>query len=141
MHTEDTIATLTREFAADPRIGCSLLFGSVAKGVGRPGSDLDIAIAARSAGDAASLRDGLLALRGTLTVAAGRDVDLVLLDDLEPTLGHQVMLDHRVLFDHDRKRTARLFEHLLLAYFDGEYYRRIADQALNAREAARRGRP
>ena len=139
MDIESSIAVLTDALQADERVSAAILFGSAAKGMTRPSSDLDVALLARSAEDAATLRAGELDLTGRLSAAAGREVQLVLLDGVEPVLGRQVFLAGRKLFDRDPNRTARALERILIEYFDGEYHRRMRAEALEHRRAARRG--
>ena len=71
------------------RSGCelALLFGSVASGRDRAGSDVDIGVLFGARG-VPSLRDRL-ALAVDLDRACGRDVDLVVLDDAPPLLRHE----------------------------------------------------
>ena len=139
MDLEPSIAALTKTLLADERVSAAVLFGSAAKGVARPSSDLDVALAARSAGAAAELDEQYLELVGRLTLAAQRDVHLVLLDRVEPVLGRQAFLHGRVLFDRDPSRTADVLERILVEYFDGEFHRRMRAGGLEQRRAARRG--
>ena len=111
-----------------------------ALGLGEFGpSDLDVALIARSAQQAAELDAQYLDLVGRLTRAAGRDVHLVLLDFAEPVLGRQAFLGARVLFDREPSRTADVLERILVEYFDGEYHRRMRAEALEQRRESRRG--
>jgi predicted nucleotidyltransferase len=76
----------------------ALLFGSAARGTAVPGSDVDVLVA---------LRDGRLErvveLSTKLTVATGRRVDVVRLEDTEsePSFLADVIADGRVLVDRD----------------------------------------
>jgi len=124
---------------ANERVSAALLFGSVAKGMARSSSDLDVAVVPRAAKDAAALDAEYLDLVARLSLAAGRDVHLILLDRVEPVLGRQVFLGGRTLFDRDPRRTAAILERITLEYFDGEFHRRMRDEALERRREARRG--
>jgi len=139
MNLEVSIAAVRDALLADERVSAAILFGSAAKGVARAASDLDLALVARSARDAAGIDAQYLDLAGRLTRAAGRDVHLVLLDFAEPVLGRQAFLGARVLFDREPSRTADLLERILVAYFDGEYHRRMRAEALDRRRESRRG--
>ena len=139
MNLEVSIAAVTDALLADERVSAAILFGSAAKGVARAASDLDLALVARSAQDAAGIDAQYLDLVGRLTRTAGRDVHLVLLDSAEPVLGRQAFLGARVLFDREPSRTADLLERILVAYFDGEYHRRMRAEALDRRRESRRG--
>jgi len=139
MNLEVSIAAVTDALLADERVSAAILFGSAAKGVARASSDLDLALVARSARDAAGIDAQYLDLVGRLTRAAGRDVHLVLLDFAEPVLGRQAFLGARVLFDREPSRTADVLERILVEYFDGEYHRRMRTEALDRRRESRRG--
>jgi len=139
MNLEDSVAAVRDALLADERVSAAILFGSAAKGVARASSDLDVALVARSARDAAGIDAQYLDLVGRLTRAAGRDVQLVLLERAEPVLGRQAFLGARVLFDREPSRTAEVLERILLEYFDGEYHRRMRAEALEQRRESRRG--
>ncbi|MBI3181919.1 MAG: nucleotidyltransferase domain-containing protein [Myxococcales bacterium] len=130
MSLDEVIAKLEGELARDERIAAAILFGSAATGKARPGSDLDVAIVGRSDGALASLCDSLLDLTGRLTIAVGRDVQLVLLEKAPPVLGHQVLKFGRVLFDRLPRRTANAKERILSEYFDTEFLRRTVEAGL-----------
>jgi predicted nucleotidyltransferase len=136
---EASIALLRDALLADERVATAILFGSAAKGMARGSSDLDVALIARSAQDAAELEASELDLVGRLSAAAGRDVHLILLERTEPVLGRQAFLSGRTLFDRDPARTADVLERILVEYFDGEFHRRMRAEALERRRAARRG--
>lgn len=139
MDLEVSIAAVKDALLADHRVSAAILFGSAAKGVARASSDLDVAVLAGSASAAAELDAQYLDLVGRLVRAAGRDVHLVLLDFAEPVLGRQAFLGARVLFERDASRTADALERILVAYFDGEYHRRMRAEALERRRESRRG--
>ena len=139
MDLEVSIAAVRDALLADERVSAAILFGSAAKGVARAASDLDLALVARSARDAAGIDAQYLDLVGRLTRAAGREVHLVLLDSAEPVLGRQAFLGARVLFDREPSRTADVLERILVEYFDGEYHRRMRAEALDRRRESRRG--
>ena len=104
-----------------------------------PGEPDDGTLVARSKGDAAAIEADEPGLAGSLTRAAGREVQLVLLDGIEPVLGRQAFLGGRTLFDRDPARTAKVLERILIDYFDGEYHRRMRAEALEHRRESRRG--
>ena len=139
MSIDDSIAALQRALETDERVSAAILFGSAAKGVARSASDLDVALVARSAQDARALEADYLDLAARLSLAAERDVQLALLDGVDPVLGRQVFLHGRTLFDRDPRRTAGILERMTLEYFDGEYHRRLRGEALRQRREARRG--
>jgi uncharacterized protein len=136
---EESIDSVARILASDGRLAGALLFGSAARGRTRPGSDLDVAIAARSEVERRSLESGLLDLTASLSLAAGRDVEVVLLDTVDPVLGRQVLLHGRTMLERDPARMAALRERILREYFDGEYHRRMGEEALDRRLPAKDG--
>ena len=134
---DKTIDAIRRALESDDRIATAILFGSVAQGVARRDSDIDIGLLARDDAAAGRLRAGQLEFAAELAVIAGRDVQIVLLDEVEPVLGRQVFLHGEKLFERDPRRTACCLERILVAYFDGSYHRRMMEEALDARSAAR----
>jgi predicted nucleotidyltransferase len=131
MELEQSISAVRRALEGDERISAALLFGSAARGSARAASDLDVALVARSPEDAEALRAERFGMMGRLAIAARRDVQVLLLEDVGPVLRRQVFLDARPLFDRCPTRTKALLEHTLLEYFDGEYHRRMLDEALD----------
>ncbi len=139
MNMDSSIEAVKQLLYADERVSAALLFGSAAKGLARRTSDLDIAVIPRAVADAEALYAEYLDIVARLSLAAGRDLHLILLDRVEPVLGRQVFLAGRTLFDRDPKRTAAVLERITLEYFDGEFHRRMRAEALNRRDEARRG--
>lgn len=139
MNIDASIEAIKGLLVSDERVSAALLFGSAAKGVARASSDLDIALVPRAAIDAVALDAEHLDLVARLSLAAGRDVHLILLDRVEPILGRQVFLGGRTLFDREPRRTASILEQITLDYFDGEYHRRMRAEALDRRGEAQRG--
>ena len=131
MDVDSSIDAARKILLADERISAALLFGSAAKGIARSSSDLDLAVIPCTPADAIALDAGYLDLVAQLSIAAGRDVHLILLDRVEPVLGRQVFLGGRTLFDRDPRRTACVLERITLEYFDGEFHRRMRAEALN----------
>ena len=77
------------------------LFGSVGRGTDRPASDVDIAIlTSRPARH--TLDDLWLDLRADLASIAGREVDLVVVDDAPADLVHRVLRDGLLVLDRER---------------------------------------
>jgi len=109
------------------------VFGSVAAGRERPGSDLDLACVLEDPPAALEL----LALQDELASVVGRPVDLVLLDRTSPILAMQVLRTGRRLVDLAPARTAALEARLFSAYADLKRVRAPAERALV--ERCRRG--
>jgi predicted nucleotidyltransferase len=107
--------TLRNVLDGCPAIGYALVFGSVARGTAHANSDLDIAIG--------GLRRPLAVLElgeliGRLESAAGRDVDLVLLDDAPVALAWRVFRDGKLILERDRDALADRKARAALEYFD-----------------------
>ncbi len=117
---------------ADPGLVCAYLFGSTARGVARPGSDLDVA--ALFASDPPHTLAGLtLDLADDLSAATGRPVDLVVLNRAPVDLVHRVLRDGILLLDRDRSARIRFEIRARNEYFDLlpylQRYRRTAPEA------------
>ena len=109
----------------------ALLFGSFARGVGRPDSDVDIAVAAPGV--------DLLSLGAELSTRLGREVDLVMLgDDVRIPLLEEILRDGIVV--HERKAgDAAVFRSRALATLetDRPWFARMRDSWL--RRVAEKG--
>ncbi|MFO1077537.1 MAG: nucleotidyltransferase domain-containing protein [Planctomycetota bacterium] len=108
---EDVIQLLAR----DPRIGYALVFGSFARGTQHVHSDLDVAIGGLSRGLTVHELGELV---GRLEAAAGRSVDLVLLDEAPPGLAYRVFRDGRILVEKDPEALTRRRARAVLEYLD-----------------------
>lgn len=128
---------LRRILDAEPGVAYALLFGSSARGTGRPDSDADVAIelAAGATRDVRAL--GRLAAR--LESAAGRPVDLVLLDEAPAPLAYRIFRDGRLLVVRDHGALVARKARALLDYLD---FRPVEERCAAGvlRAAAARGR-
>ncbi len=105
------ISLLRSALRTEPNVRFALLFGSFAIGTDEPNSDVDVLVALR---DPSLLH--LVDLEARLTDVLGRDVDLVVLGDVEhePSFLAHALAEGRVLVDRDerwhvlRARQARL---------------------------------
>ena len=139
MDIESSIEAVRNLLFASRHVSAARLFGSAAKGLARSSSDLDVAVVPSTAADAAVLEAEYLDLVARLSLAAERDVHLIVLHRVEPVLGRQVFLNGRLLFDRNPRRTAGILERITQEYFDGEYHRRMRAAALEQRDAVRHG--
>lgn len=107
---------LRRTLEAEPTVAYALLFGSSARGTARPGSDADVAVerTASAARDVGAL--GGLAAR--LSSAAGRSVDLVLLDEARPALAYRIFRDGRLIIERDHTALVARKARAVLDYLD-----------------------
>ena len=101
---------------ADPRIAYAILFGSRGRGSAHNRSDADLAIGL-ARGERLSATD-LGEIVSRLESAAGRHVDLVLLDEAGPGLAYRVFRDGRVVFQRDRRALVDRKARAILEYLD-----------------------
>jgi len=98
-------------------IVAAYVFGSVARGDERPGSDVDVAVLLAEAPPAT-----LEGLRGDLAEAlerlVGRDVDLVILNQAPADLVHRVLRDGCLVLETDRAARVRFEVQRRREYFD-----------------------
>jgi predicted nucleotidyltransferase len=115
-----------REFFAQPPQGTAAvyLYGSVARGDSRPGSDVDVAILFDE--DPPRTLDGLhVGIADGLQGALGRPVDLVVLNHASPDLVHRVLRDGILVCETNRSCRIRFEVRLRNEYFDMEPIRRL----------------
>ena len=107
---------LRRILEAEPGIAYALLFGSTVRGTARADSDADVAIELKPGGarDVHTL-GGLVA---RLASAAGRPVDLVLLDEAPPPLAYRIFRDGRLVVERDHDAMVARKARALLDYLD-----------------------
>ncbi len=107
---------LRRALEDDPRVTYAVLFGSTARGTARRDSDLDIAVGLRSRTriEARELGDLVSRLEG----AAGRPVDLLLLDEAPPAVAYRVFRDGRLIVEHDHRALVERKTRAILEYLD-----------------------
>lgn len=127
-------ARLEPVFAADVRVRFAYLFGSVADGTDRPGSDVDLAVSVQPRGtllDDARLHDAIVAALGR------EDIDLVILEDAPLWLAFRVV-GGRVVFSRDdvarvRHRASVEREFLDFQPFHDSYLAAMRDRARSGR--------
>jgi predicted nucleotidyltransferase len=107
---------LRRLLGDDPRVAYALLFGSSARGTAGAHSDADVALGLAPGVRLAALELGDLASR--LAEAAGRPVDLVLLDEAPPGLAYRVFRDGQILVERDRAALVERKARAILEYLD-----------------------
>lgn len=100
---------------SEPRIAYALLFGSHARGTAHARSDVDVAIGGLAAPLSTHELGDLIA---RLEAVAGRDVDLVLLDDAPPGLAYRVFRDGVTLLERDPRAFAERKARACLDWFD-----------------------
>jgi predicted nucleotidyltransferase len=128
---------LRRVLDLEPDLSYALVFGSSARDALRPDSDIDIAVEFRP-GAALDVRAiGRLVAR--LESAAGRRVDLVLLDEAPAPLAYRVFRHGRLLVERDHGALVARKARVIAEYLDWKpVEERCAGGVLRA--AASRGR-
>jgi predicted nucleotidyltransferase len=107
---------LRQVLAEDPRIEYALVFGSLARGTAHAGSDLDVAVGVKSSTRIGALELGDLLAR--LERAAGRSVDLVVLDEAPPGLAYRIFRDGRVIVEKNHRALVERKTRAILEYLD-----------------------
>jgi predicted nucleotidyltransferase len=130
------LETLQRVLAGDPRIAYALVFGSSARGEAGPHSDLDVAVGLVGNERLDALELG--ALTAKLEDAAGRPVDLVLLDEAPPGLAYRIFRDGRPILERDRDALVRRKARAILEYLDFQPIEELFTRGVL--EASSRGR-
>jgi hypothetical protein len=130
------VDALRHALEGEPDIAYAMLFGSGARGTEHTGSDADVAVelAAGAARDPQTL--GRLVAR--LESAAGRPVDLVLLDEAPAPLAYRIFRDGRVLVERDRAALVARKARAILDYLDFRPVEELC--AAGVLRAAARGR-
>jgi predicted nucleotidyltransferase len=109
---------ITRVFAARTENATAVyLFGSIARGEGRPNSDVDVAVLYGKPVEA-GLAGLKLALAGDLEERLGRRVDLVVLDSQPPDFVHRVLRDGLLVVENNRSARIRFEVNARNEYFD-----------------------
>jgi predicted nucleotidyltransferase len=122
MNREQMIKTLRRSLAdADPSVLAAWLFGSVARGEHKRGSDIDIALLFDQP-PPARLFNPAAALQGALVDRLGCEVDTVVVDKASPDLVHRVLRDGILLLDRNPDRRIGFEVRARNAYFDIKPY-------------------
>jgi predicted nucleotidyltransferase len=130
------VDALRHALEGEPGIAYALLFGSGARGTGHTGSDADVAV--ELAAGAARNPQALGRLMARLESAAGRRVDLVLLDEAPAPLAYRIFRDGRVLVERDRAALVARKARAILDYLDFRPVEELC--AAGVLRAAARGR-
>jgi hypothetical protein len=126
--TFEDIATAVRPcLAARPEIVFAYVFGSTARGEGRPDSDVDIAVFL----DDSVSAPGYTGYRAALTTELLRcltrnDVDLVVLNQSPVLLTHRIVRDGLVVLSRDEAKRVTFVTDTGRRYCDSAYLRRVA---------------
>lgn len=126
----DPVPAVTQVLQAQPDIALAWVFGSFARGEARANSDLDVAI---SSCDGVALAPRVLdALAEDLEEAAGRRVDLVVIDRAAPLLAREILRDGRLVLCRSDEARVRCDVAVCRRVQDTEHLRAV--QAMYLRE-------
>jgi predicted nucleotidyltransferase len=117
-----------------PGVRIAYLFGSTARGQDHETSDVDLAVVL---GASSPLEEDLL--REDLEQAAGRNVDLIVLDRAPPLLVAEVLREGRVLLCRDEDERVQFELRAQAIVFDTEHWRAVQRGYLRERAEDRRG--
>ncbi|WP_169719341.1 type VII toxin-antitoxin system MntA family adenylyltransferase antitoxin [Desulfovirgula thermocuniculi] len=126
MPETETVAAIAAKYLEEqPDVLAAYLFGSLARGRGRAGSDVDIAVLfAPSLSEKTARFERRLEMELALEERLGLPAQVVDLEAASPELQHQVRLHGRLLVDKDRNRRVAFEVRARRNYLDMEYYRR-----------------
>jgi len=113
---EDEVKKLAMLFEGEERVLVAYLFGSYARGLETPRSDVDIAVLLSEVPERPL--EYYMSLELRLAEAFGRDVDLVFLNDAPPLLKYQVIKYGRLLFSRDERVRVMFEAKSLCEYLD-----------------------
>lgn len=129
----ETVAALRAFFYARADVEAAWLFGSVARGMSNPMSDIDVAVLPAEELDA----DGRWELRAELTLrlesALGRAVDVALVPDMGVVLAHRALVEGVRVFGEESTRAAEAEVRAGRAYWDSGPMRRMRQDRLSER--------
>jgi predicted nucleotidyltransferase len=90
---------VTHAVAERPAVLAAWIFGSRARGEGRPGSDIDVAVLTDGAGSG-DVVDGIAA---DISVQTGLEADVCRLELASPVLGYEIVTGGRRIFGSRRR--------------------------------------
>ena len=113
---EDKVKKLAMLFESEKRVLVAYLFGSYARGLETPRSDVDIAVLLSEVPERPL--EYYLHLERELAKVLEMDVDLVFLNDAPPLLKYQVIKYGRLLFSRDERVRVMFEAKSLCEYLD-----------------------
>lgn len=132
----DVIEAVRRVLDARADVQLAYVFGSLARGEARPSSDLDLGVVFRFVPAPRELDR----LTTDLEVAAGRRVDLVVLNEAPPLLTHEAIRGGRLIVCRDEDERVRFQTRATTRYLDTRYLRQVQHRYLRERVDALRAR-
>jgi predicted nucleotidyltransferase len=99
------------------QVAAVYLFGSQARGTARPDSDIDLGLLYVDPPESTLLAQPFL-LEAELSVALGRPVQCVVMNEAPPDLVHRILRDQQLLLDRDPSLRVRFEVAARNRYFD-----------------------
>lgn len=121
-------APLVAHLAPIEDIGAAWIFGSRARGEGRPRSDLDLALLVNAPAADRGVR--VLAVGTAFTRALGITVDAVDASRVTPTLGWEIVSSGRPTFARDEERAVEIEVRWVQVWVDTAHMRRVQNHYL-----------
>ena len=131
---EDKVKKLAMLFESEERVLVAYLFGSYARGLETPRSDVDIAVLLSEVPERPL--EYYLHLERELAKVLEMDVDLVFLNDAPPLLKYQVIKYGRLLFSRDERVRVMFEAKSLCEYLDFSRVLRRYDECFMRRVLA-----
>ena len=123
MDAASSVERLRRAFQGRERgVAAVYLFGSVARGEARPGSDLDVAVLLEPAPERGTFDSLGLDLRAELESELGQEIDFVMLNHAPPDLSHRVLRDSVLVIEPDPSARVRFEVRARNEYWDLKPY-------------------
>jgi len=123
MDAQSSVERLRQAFKGRERgVAAVYLFGSVARGESRPGSDLDVAVLLEPAPDRGTFESLRLSLRAELESELGQEIDFVVLNHAPPDLTHRVLRDSVLVIEPDPSARVRFEVRARNEYWDLKPY-------------------
>ena len=123
MDAQSLVERLRQAFKGRERgVAAVYLFGSVARGESRPGSDLDVAVLLEPAPERGAYESLRLDLRAELESRLGQEIDFVVLNHAPPDLVHRVLRDAVLVIEPDPLARVRFEVRARNEYWDLKPY-------------------
>ena len=123
MDAASSVERLRRAFKGrEQGVAAVYLFGSVARGESRPGSDLDVAMLLEPEPERGIFESLCLGLRAELESELGQEIDFVVLNHAPPDLTHRVLRDSVLVIEPDPSARVRFEVRARNEYWDLKRY-------------------
>jgi predicted nucleotidyltransferase len=117
MHVSELKHLIAERLGTAPNVAAVYLFGSRARGVARPDSDVDLGILYQVT-PRATLLEQPFELQTQLSSALGKPVDVVVMNTAPVDLVHRILRDGELLLEPDKSRRIAFEVQARNAYFD-----------------------